>query len=584
MKIKTIIGVASVFISCLCLPSCNASKKVTTVSENSETATRLSPDKQQEFDYLFIEGIKQKLLGKPNTAVQLFSSCLQIDQNSAATMFELAGIHVANGDLTSGMLLLEKAIKINPENEYYKLMLAQIYSKNNNLNKAIELYAQLVEANPDNLDYKFAGASLMANAHRFDEALKVYDEIEQESGLVEAVAMAKYQIYLQKGKKKQAVAEIHRLIDAFPEMPNYYGVLADYYSEEGNKEEALKYYNKILELEPDNGVVHFSLARFYRENDEPEKEFDEILAGFSSKKSDFEIKVQIYLLLTDPEAKKKLPDEQNEKLLDLLTDIHSIDGRSWALAGEYYLQKQKKEIAEDKFRKAVEVSPEDYFFWERLLLVENDLHKFDTLYSDSQKTIENFPSQPLPYLLNSVASIQLKNYQEAIDALNRGEAYALDNKPVKSQFYLYRAEAYYKMDKTKEAFHQFEKVIEMDPENYVAMNNYAYYLSVRGEQLDKAERLSSKAIQAHPNNPTYLDTYAWVLFKKKDYQLAKFYMKTALDNDLKGEPTLLEHYGDILFHLGDHEEALEYWKKSLEKGNESELIKLKIKTKKYFKE
>ena len=105
------------------------------------------------------------------------------------------------------------------------------------------------------------------------------------------------------------------------------------------------------------------------------------------------------MLLSDPEATNKLPDEENEKILDLLTKIHSSDGRSWALAGEYYLQKNKKEIAEAKFRKAVEASPEDYFFWERLLVLENDLHNSNALYSDSKKVIENFPSQPLPYLL-----------------------------------------------------------------------------------------------------------------------------------------------------------------------------------------
>ena len=133
---------------------------------------------------------------------------------------------------------------------------------------------------------------------------------------------------------------------------------------------------------------------------------------------------------------------------------------------------------------------------------------------------------------------------------------------MKSQFYLYRAEAYYNMNQANEAFEQFEKVIELEPDNYVAMNNYAYYLSVRGEQLDKAEKLSSKAIQAHPNNPTYLDTYAWVLFKKKDYNLAKFYMKTALGQTIKlVNPLCLKHYGDILFQLGDFEEAPELLEK-----------------------
>ena len=77
------------------------------------------------------------------------------------------------------------------------------------------------------------------------------------------------------------------------------------------------------------------------------------------------------------------------------------------------------------------------------------------------------------------------------------------------------------------------------------MNNYAYYLSLRSIKLDVAEKLSNLVVQNNPNNATYLDTYAWVLFKKKDYQLAKFYMESALSNSTEENPVLVEHYGDI---------------------------------------
>ena len=62
------------------------------------------------------------------------------------------------------------------------------------------------------------------------------------------------------------------------------------------------------------------------------------------------------------------------------------------------------------------------------------------------------------------------------------------------------------------------------------LNNYAYYLSLVGRDLDKAERMSGKVIERFPNNSTYLDTYAWILFKKGNYTLAKFYMETAIKN------------------------------------------------------
>jgi len=217
-----------------------------------------------------------------------------------------------------------------------------------------------------------------------------------------------------------------------------------------------------------------------------------------------------------------------------------------------------------------------------MLLISNDLQDFKGIYTDAAKAIELFPSQPVLYGLKAVACLQLEKYTEAIDILNEGEQYLLDNKPLKIQFDLYRAEANYKLNKFEEAFKTYDEVISLDPENWMAMNNYAYYLSLRNENLQKAEELSGKVVHANPDNPTYLDTYAWVLFMRKDFSLAKFYMETAIKNGGDKNGVIVEHYGDILFMLGDKQNALEQWKKALGTGEGSALLSEKIKQGRYL--
>ena len=217
-----------------------------------------------------------------------------------------------------------------------------------------------------------------------------------------------------------------------------------------------------------------------------------------------------------------------------------------------------------------------------MIMISNDLHDFESIYVDAAKAIELFPSQPILYGLRAVACLQLEKYPEAIEILKEGEPYLLDNKPMKIQFDLYRAEANYKLDRVEEAFKAFDDVISLDPENWLAMNNYAYYLSIRNENLEKAELLSGKAVRANPENPTYLDTYAWVLFMRKDYSLAKFYMETAIKNGGDKNGVIVEHYGDILFMLGQKELAVEQWKKALKTGDVSEFINEKIKQERYI--
>jgi len=147
-----------------------------------------------------------------------------------------------------------------------------------------------------------------------------------------------------------------------------------------------------------------------------------------------------------------------------------------------------------------------------------------------------------------------------------------------------KGEAIYKMGNKTGAFEIFDKSVELDPDNHIALNNYAYYLSLTGMHLDKAERMSGRVIEMFPENSTYLDTYAWVLFKKGEYALAKFYIESAIKFDKENNPTLIEHYGDILFKLGKINEAVDNWKKALELGGDADQLKRKIKEKKYFEE
>src|SRR5690606_39670162 len=57
------------------------------------------------------------------------------------------------------------------------------------------------------------------------------------------------------------------------------------------------------------------------------------------------------------------------------------------------------------------------------------------------------------------------------------------------------------------------------------LNNYAYYLSIEGIELAKAETMISKVIELEPLNPTYLDTYAWILFKRENYLEALYFIE-----------------------------------------------------------
>jgi tetratricopeptide (TPR) repeat protein len=546
------------------------------------TGDEISEQKKIEFEFFFIEGLKQKTIGNPDNAIQYFNNCYAINPKSAAVLYELAKIHVMKGDITSAQPLLNDAIKINPENKWYQLLLAQIYQNNKQYIEASKIYSNLIKSNPENLDYYYLNALNLTSGEHFDEALKAYNQLEEKFGFNEQVSLARQQLYRSAGKNKEAYQEIERLIKFNPSVPEYYGLMADMYKEDGEMSKALELYNKVLEIDPKNGFVQFSLATYYIQNKELDKAYSHAQSGFSNPEIEIETKIQLYLMLVTAPTEQKLSEQQIEELVKLLVKTHPNDSRSYSIQADFFIQRSKFKEALENIKKSLDIDPNSYSLWEQLILIDNQNNDSENMKTDSEKALELFPSQPQLYVLNSIALIQLKEYEKALQTLENGQSYILDNKKLEAQFELYRAEAYYNLNNSSKAFSSFDKVIEIEPDNYVAMNNYAYYLSVKGEQLEKAEIMSSRVIEANPENPTYLDTYAWVLFKRKDYKLAKYQIEMAIKNGGNLNDVIVEHYGDILFMLNEVEGAISNWIKSKELGNQSKILQQKIDEKRFI--
>jgi tetratricopeptide (TPR) repeat protein len=562
--------------------SCSGAGKLS--DQKAENIEKEEEQKDIQFEYLFVEAIKEKVLGNPQKAIQNLSGCLEIDPGSSAAMYELAGIHAANNDFTSASLLLEKAISINPDNKWYKLLLAKIYQQTNKFVQAAEIYEKLLENDPENMEYLFMKASMFSNAEKFEEAIAAYDQMEQKTGINEQISVAKQQLYISNDEPDKAFEEIEKLIESDPSEPKYYGLLADLYQSQGDSVNALKYYRKIQEIDPDNGFVHLSLANFYFNSGDPEMAYKEIREGFLSEEVDIQSKLQMYLILTASSEKRKVTPEQEEELINILSEAHPDDPIVYTVRAESLLKNNKLEEARGQLLKSLEIQKNDYMLWERVLYIDNDLQDWKSLYEHSNQAMNLFPNQPQVYFLNAVASLQLEKYDETVSISDEGIMYIVENDRMKGQFLMLKGEALYKMGKKDEAFGLFDQAVDMDPDNHIALNNYAYYLSLAGKNLDKAERMSGRVIELFPENATYLDTYAWVLFKKGEYALAKFYMESAINYNKDESPTLYEHYGDILFKLGNVQEALKYWEKAKEKGSDSEILMMKIREKNYIEE
>jgi len=161
--------------------------------------------------------------------------------------------------------------------------------------------------------------------------------------------------------------------------------------------------------------------------------------------------------------------------------------------------------------------------------------------------------------------------------LETGIKYVVRNDLLLAEFYNYLGDAYHQTGQDEKAFEAYDASLKIKPDNSIVLNNYAYYLSLRGDQLDRAKKMALKANELDPGNSSNQDTYGWVLYKLGEYEEALEWIGKSIENHKVDNAEVLEHYGDVLYKLGRTEEALEYWKRALKAGKGgSELLEKKV--------
>lgn len=123
----------------------------------------------------------------------------------------------------------------------------------------------------------------------------------------------------------------------------------------------------------------------------------------------------------------------------------------------------------------------------------------------------------------------------------------------------------------------YERALAIDSTNALANNNYAYSLSVREMELDRAEKMSKIALNQYPDNSAYLDTYGWIQYKLGNIEKALEYIQRSIEVG-NASAEVFEHLGDIYKEKGLIEQSIEAYRNSLEKDENNAQVKTKIET------
>ena len=559
--------------------SCSLLKKN---NKQKEIKVFLTEEQKQKFDYSFMEANKEKMQGNIKKAIYWYMQCINIDKSSAVSHYELANIYLSLKDINSALYFSRKAVELNSKNKWYLIQLAQVYQNKSMIDNSAEVYKKLIELEPKNKDYYFHLAYMYISVERKIDAIEILNEYERENGIFIPVTVEKIKLYLQDNNTKKAYKESNKIIKKFPNNPDTYRVLAEINYVEKDFKSVIKNCNKILELNPNDNSAYYNLADTYRILKNYKKSYEFVIKAFKNIQIEVDTKIKYLIQLTINKKVFSISDDQEKELINILLKSYPDNIKIKLIFADFLTRNKLYEQSKLVLEQVVKVHKKDLNVWNELILLYNRLGELEKMYTASTDAILYFPEATILYIYKSIPLLQEKKYKEVLSTLKLVEDFIVnENKFIKSQYYTYLGEAHYNLESIEKAFICFEKVLSINPNDIMVLNNYSYYLSIHNKNLEKAEKYSARCIQLESTNHTYLDTYAWVLFKRKKYKDAKYFIEKSINNGGGKSKVIVEHYGDILYFIGNKDKALSQWKRSLEMGNTSEKLKLKIKQKKY---
>ena len=495
--------------------------------------------------------------GRFPEADELFHQAIQNSPDDPTPRLSLAGLYMAENKLGQAEEFLRQSKNDFPNNSVGYRMLGDYYYSNNQLDKATTEYAALYQDHPRDMIVKKNYIQLLILKDRLDEARKLNDELLKAKSDDPDVKIYKAEIDIRSGHANEATDTLQAVLKNDPDnaVAHYQQGLA--YDQLGNTKRAEAEWREAVRLRPDIVEAHRALAG--------------VAVGKNDASALAEEADQIIAL--QPAA----PDGY------LLRGIADIDGKQYATAGDYIHRALEKEPdypaayvqlgnlhmaqgqyaeAQKAYEQALEQNPNSSEALGGVLNVDLVEKQPDRALATAEAQLAKHPKNAgfhiiLAQLLmeqkkdlagaeqelhlasdldkkNGEALVKLGMVESARGNIDQAlETYLEGSKtnPKEMVFYLLAGNIYENKQDWERAKQQYQKALEVQPENPLASNNLAYVMLQQGGNVDVAFAMAQTARRQLPDNPNSADTLGWAFYHKHVYTSAINLFKEAVKKE-----------------------------------------------------
>ncbi len=544
----------------------------------------ISEDDRVKAEYIFLEAEKQRNMGRDDAFHHLLQYAHSLDPENSAIAYYLgysrlmkSNLSVSDSLFSSSLRMMRKHVDAHPEDKYEAMLYANGNMIANQVQEGLRVLKIQAERNPHNVEVQLSIADAYARLEDYRNAIAAYDSVQQWQGQSVQLSARKVRAYQALNDTVGAIGEMRSLLATAPRNVDYNLAMGNMMLMFGERDSALTYYDKAQQYEPENGATYLAKAQFYNAIGDSVNYDQQTYQALVSKDLDVASKVEVLADYARHLLVAKDSSARTENLFKVLIEQHPNEPQIRMLFSDYLAAKDDMKGAAEQMDYAVNLDPTDAQAWNRLLVLNIISENYEAAIAAGDRAIELNPNDIELYGYIAPAYYNIKQYDKAIEVYKKALA-AVDSTDTehRSMFLGGMGDAKFSMGDTIGAFALYDQAIEIDPNNVSILNNYAYFLTLCNRDLDKAERMSAKTVQAEPQNATFLDTYAWVFYKRKEYTMAQLYIEMAIKNERRPSSDIYDHYGDILLAVGNKQEALKQWEKALEldAGNKELLEKV----------
>ena len=513
--------------------------------------------------YRHSDAIKRlKIDGDTAAAYDIWQDIIAEDSTYAPALYYL---HMLEDDLIASLDYARRAYAADTTNKWYAKSYATSLISARKYSQAIPAYRRLIRLSPNDIDAYHALAILYSFNKMPYSAISMLDSAELRIGYHPYLGEMKLRLLIDTRQYNRAIEVGIKGVEEQPYDAYARINLAEAYEYAGRDSMARATLDAALLIDSTNVEILAASSAYYERKGETRRMLDyeeRILADESVPIEDKLRRIEVftsnrnfysqnYIRIGGIIQRLAIAYPNNRKVVDCYAE-HMIALGNIDQAADYLRRHLDNEAS----------TAEHYI---GLMQVYYHLNRIEEVLDVLDEATLRYPADISIISFAGFLSMEYSSYDKAIDWFKIGLK-VCSNDEERSQLWGYIGDVYHAMGNDKRAFKAYRKALGFNPDNISVLNNYAYFLSLLDQDLERALIMSKKAVNLESNNATYVDTYAWVLHRLGRNEEAKKMMMTALSLSAQRDASLLIHYGDILWALGEKFMADTYWKKAVEQG------------------